>query len=82
MTEEIQVTIEAIDDKSPHLQTVIELGDANKATLSFFPEGAFRTHAARRQIIVALDPQAGCIGYATRRARWNLELGLRSALRF
>jgi GNAT superfamily N-acetyltransferase/predicted nucleic acid-binding protein len=63
MTEEIQVTIEAIDDKSPHLQTVIELGDANKATLSFFPEGAFRTHAARRQIIVAFAPQAGCIGY-------------------
>ena len=63
MTEDIQVTIEAIDDKSPHLQTVIELGDANKATLSFFPEGAFRTNAARRQIIVAIAPQAGCIGY-------------------
>lgn len=63
MTEEIQVTIEAIDDRSPHLQTVIELGDANKATLSFFPEGAFRTHAARRQIIVAIEPEAGCIGY-------------------
>lgn len=63
MAEEIQVTIETIDDKSPHLPTVIELGDANKATLSFFPEGAFRTHAARRQIIVALDSQLSCIGY-------------------
>jgi GNAT superfamily N-acetyltransferase len=63
MAEEIQFTIEAIDDKSPHLETVIELGDANKETLSFFPEGAFRSHAARRQILVALNPQAECIGY-------------------
>ena len=63
MTQDIQVTIESIDDKSPYLQTVIALGDANKATLSFFPEGAFRKHATRRQIIVALAPQAGCIGY-------------------
>ncbi len=63
MAEEIQVTIEAIDDKSPHLQSVIELGDANKATLSFFRKGAFREHAARRQIICALNPEAECIGY-------------------
>lgn len=63
MTGEIQLTVEAIDDKSPHLETVIELGDANKETLSFFPEGAFRSHAARRQILVALNPQAECIGY-------------------
>lgn len=63
MTEEIQVTITEIDDKSPHLQTVIALGDANKATLSFFRRGAFYEHAALRQIIVALAPEAGCIGY-------------------
>lgn len=63
MTEEIQVTIEEIDDKSPHLQTVITLGDANKATVGFFPEGAFRKRAKLRQIIVALVPQEGCIGY-------------------
>nr|WP_199323975.1 GNAT family N-acetyltransferase [Coleofasciculus sp. FACHB-SPT36] len=55
--------IKVIDENSPHLQTVIELGDANKATLSFFRKGAFCEHAARRQIIVALDPQAACIGY-------------------
>ncbi|HEY9812050.1 MAG TPA: GNAT family N-acetyltransferase, partial [Candidatus Sericytochromatia bacterium] len=63
MTEEIQVTIKAIDENSPHLQSVIALGDANKATLSFFPDGAFRRHAASSQIIVAIDSQSGCIGY-------------------
>ena len=63
MTEEIQVKIEEIDDTSPHLQAVIALGDANKKTLSFFPKGAFRKYAARRQIIVALDTQSACIGY-------------------
>ncbi|MEQ9669404.1 hypothetical protein [Coleofasciculus sp. G2-EDA-02] len=41
MTEPIQVKIKVIDDQSPHLPTIIELGDANQATLSFFPKGAF-----------------------------------------
>lgn len=63
MTEETQVIIEAIDDKSPHLQTVIALGDANKATLGFLSEGTFQEHATRRQIIVALSPQAEFLGY-------------------
>jgi GNAT superfamily N-acetyltransferase/predicted nucleic acid-binding protein len=63
MTEETQVTIEAIDEKSPHLQTVIALGDANKATLGFFPKRAFLEHSARRQIIVAFSPQRECLGY-------------------
>ncbi|MEW6493048.1 MAG: GNAT family N-acetyltransferase, partial [Cyanobacteriota bacterium] len=63
MTKETQFKIEIIDDESPHLQTVIELGDAHKKTLGFFPEGAFRRHAALRQIIVAVEPQSRCIGY-------------------
>ncbi len=63
MTEETQVLIEAIDDKSPHLQTVIALGDANKATLGFLSEGTFQEHATRRQIIVALSDQAEFLGY-------------------
>ena len=63
MTKETQFKIETIDDQSPHLQTVIELGDAHKKTLGLFPAGAFRRHAALRQIIVALEPQARCIGY-------------------
>ncbi|MEO8891516.1 MAG: GNAT family N-acetyltransferase, partial [Coleofasciculaceae cyanobacterium] len=63
MTEEIQITIESIDENSPYLQSVISLGDANKATLSFFPEGAFRKHAAKNQIVVAIDSQFRCIGY-------------------
>ena len=63
MKAEIQLKIETIDDKSPYLQTVIILGDANKATLGFLPEGAFYKHASRRHIIVALEPPSGCIGY-------------------
>ena len=63
MVEHIQVSIEEIDDKSQYLDTVIKLGDANKATLSFFPKGAFHKHAIRRQIIVALENKTECIGY-------------------
>jgi len=63
MTQEIQVTIEAIDDKSPHLQTVKALWRASSKTLGRFPKGAFAERAAHRQILVALAPQLGCIGY-------------------
>jgi GNAT superfamily N-acetyltransferase len=63
VTAEIQVTIEEIDEKSPHLETVIALGDANKKTLGFFTEGAFRKSARDRVILIALNPQKNCIGY-------------------
>ena len=63
MTAETQVTIEEIDETSPHLETVIALGDANKKTLGFFTEGAFRESARNRVILIALNPQKNCIGY-------------------
>lgn len=63
MTAETQVTIEEIDETSPHLETVIALGDANKKTLGFFTEGAFRESARQRVILIALNPQKNCIGY-------------------
>jgi predicted GNAT family acetyltransferase len=63
MTAETQVTIEEIDETSPHLETVIALGDANKKTLGFFAEGAFRESARERVILIALNSQKNCIGY-------------------
>ncbi len=58
-----KITIEVIDDKSPHLETVIHLGDANKDTLGFFPKGAFENKASKELIIVALNEDKKCIGY-------------------
>lgn len=55
--------IEVIDEQSPHLQTVIELGDANKKTVGFLAHTAFVGHARRGNIFVAVDSQAGCVGY-------------------
>ncbi len=55
--------IEVIDDSSPHLPSVIALGDANNKTVGFLPHKAFVDHARRGNILVAVDPQAGCIGY-------------------
>ncbi len=55
--------IEVIDEKSPYLQTVIKLGDANKKTLGFFAHNAFEDHARRGNIFVAVDSQGDCIGY-------------------
>ncbi|WP_066426515.1 GNAT family N-acetyltransferase [Anabaena sp. 4-3] len=63
MTKHSKIKIEEIDDTSPHLATVIELGDSNRATLGFFSKGAFAESAKKRHILVALEPQAGCIGY-------------------
>lgn len=58
-----EVKIEVIDERSPHLSDVIKLGDANKKTLGFLADTAFADHTRRGNIIVAVDPQAGCIGY-------------------
>jgi len=55
--------IQPIDQASPHLQAVKALGDANRATLGFLPEGAFEAYAERKQIVVALDEEGTCIGY-------------------
>lgn len=53
----------AIDDKSPHLETVKALWRANSATLGFLPEGAFVDYASQRHILVALDSSGECVGY-------------------
>jgi GNAT superfamily N-acetyltransferase len=63
MTKNIQITIQEIDHTSPHLETVIALGDAHRKTLGFLPEGAFRERARERVILIALDSQKNCIGY-------------------
>ncbi|NES03680.1 MAG: GNAT family N-acetyltransferase [Okeania sp. SIO2F4] len=61
MTEEIKII--EIDEKSPHLQAVIELGDANRETLGFLPRKAFNNYAKCCQIIVAIDSKESCVGY-------------------
>ncbi len=55
--------ITVIDEKSPHLERVIELAQANTSTLGFLPRGAFFGHAARKQILVALDESGNFLGY-------------------
>lgn len=71
MTKDNQIKIEEIDNRSPHLPAVIELWGLNRATLGLFPKGAFADRAKDRQILVALDPQAGCIGYLLYRHSYN-----------
>lgn len=63
MATDAQIKIEAIDNHSPHLETVRKLWRANSKTLGNFPKGAFEEHAARRQILVALDSEGNCVGY-------------------
>lgn len=55
--------IVAINEKSPYLQEVVELGRANANTLGFLPRGAFIKYAANNQILVALDEKKKLIGY-------------------
>ncbi|MEH1916131.1 GNAT family N-acetyltransferase [Nostoc sp.] len=60
---DVHFKIEQIDNHSPYLETVKKLGRANSKTLGNFPKGAFEDHAARRQILVALDSESSCVGY-------------------
>jgi len=57
-------TISVIDHRSKYFEQVVLLGAANKKTLGFFPKGAFEQHAAKKQIIVAVDDEKDAVqGY-------------------
>ncbi|MUG98679.1 GNAT family N-acetyltransferase [Scytonema sp. UIC 10036] len=55
--------IQEIDPNSKYLETIIQLGDANSATLGFLPYGAFRRLAATGRILACIVPNVGCVGY-------------------
>lgn len=71
MVKESPIKIEEVDTASSHLDTVIELWRLNRATLGFFPKGAFAERAKKRQILVALDPEAGCVSYLLYRESYD-----------
>jgi GNAT superfamily N-acetyltransferase/rRNA-processing protein FCF1 len=71
VTAHSQIKIQDIDEKSPHLTTVKALWRANSKTLGDFTNGAFADYAARRQILVALDSHAQCIGYVLYRCSYE-----------
>jgi hypothetical protein len=55
--------IVTINDKSPYLQEVLQLGRANTDTLGFLPEGAFNKYAEDGKVVVALGERDRVIGY-------------------
>ena len=55
--------IEVIDERSPYLQQVIELGDANSKTLGFFPKNGFIKQAKKKLIIISVNSQSQFLGY-------------------
>ncbi|MEN8216759.1 MAG: GNAT family N-acetyltransferase [Pseudomonadota bacterium] len=57
------IKIIAIDEKSPYLDKVIKLGDANNKTLGFLAKGTFHGFAIKKQVLVALDNQNNFLGY-------------------
>jgi len=65
--------IQSIDEKSPYLQDVIELGDKNRKTLGFLPDQAFIESAKKRKILVAIDDEKNCVGYLLFRTSYNYE---------
>ncbi|RLF27107.1 MAG: hypothetical protein DRN14_05815 [Thermoplasmata archaeon] len=57
-------TISTINHRSKYFEQVIQLGEANKKTLGFFPRGAFEQHAVKKQIIIAVDDETDIVqGY-------------------
>lgn len=58
-----EIKIEAINQNSLHLETVMALGRENAKTLGFMPKGGFVDHAAQGHIFVALSAQGKCIAY-------------------
>ena len=47
--------IELIDENSPHLAKVKDLGHRNRKTLGFFPDGAFEEHAAKGGLLIVVE---------------------------
>lgn len=63
-TEEfLEFSIEETDSNSQYLEKIIQLGDANSATLGFLPYGAFRRLADEGRILTCIAPRVGCVGY-------------------
>ena len=57
------VRVVAIDEESPYLQEVINMGRANAATLGLLPRGAFIKYAGDNQVLVALGEDEQVLGY-------------------
>ena len=55
--------IQVIDERSPYLYQVIDLGDANSKTLGFFTKDGFIKQAKKKLIIIAVDSQSQLLGY-------------------
>lgn len=55
--------ITSINHNSEHLKSVMDLWRLNASTLGFFPEGAFKEYAEKKQIIVALNSAEEFLGY-------------------
>lgn len=53
----------SIDHNSKYLKSVMDLWRPNASTLGFFPEGAFKEYATKKQIIVALNSEEDFLGY-------------------
>ena len=68
--------IVSIRDKFHLLDQVIALGDSQKKTLGFLPEGAFHDYAQRGWIVVAADVNEKVIGYLAYRQTRGLECRL------
>jgi len=66
-----ELSIELINEKSPYLRDVIALGDANTATLGFFPEKAFYKSAANSEIICAFNSRKEFAGYLLYRTSYD-----------
>ena len=52
-----------LEQNSPYLNDVIELGTQNSITLGFFPQSAFIEFAKKQQILVAIDEKNAFLGY-------------------
>lgn len=52
-----------LEQNSPYLNDVIELGTQNSATLGFFPQRAFIEFAKKQQILIAIDEKNTFLGY-------------------
>lgn len=66
-----KMIIEQIDEKSPYLNRVKDLGRRNSKTLGFFPEGAFEDHASKGGVLIARSKKDDAFGYLLYRIVWR-----------
>ncbi len=59
----LKFAIKEINSSSEYLPSIVQLGDANSATLGFLPHGAYKRLADKNRLLACINSEKVCVGY-------------------